>query len=47
MEGLFQGTQLALQAQAAHAFHERMQGGGMRPELPGARRPDPGDSQYL
>jgi hypothetical protein len=49
LEGLFQGTHLALQAQAAQALQQRLQPG--RGELPGGRPEDPrsgpGASQYL
>jgi Protein of unknown function (DUF2587) len=43
MEGLFQGTQLALQLQAAQAFQERS---GRRLPSPDDRRAEP-DSRYL
>ncbi len=49
LEGLFQGTQLAIQMQAARAFQEqqrRLGAGG--PGSPGQQEPDSGpDSRYL
>jgi hypothetical protein len=49
LEGLFQGTQLAMQLQAAHAFQQQMRRG--LPDPAGGRPPEPGgraeDSRYL
>jgi hypothetical protein len=43
LEGLFQGTQLALQLEAARAFREQMR----RAELPAPERREPRASSYL
>lgn len=46
LEGLFQGTQLALQMQAAHAAQAMMQQ-RPRPTLPGPSEREQTDSRYL